>query len=41
VKRFYWGAVLAGQLNQLGEDTLSRLHVTLRLTESLYKQGSG
>jgi outer membrane protein TolC len=41
VKRFYWGAVLAGQLRQLGEDTLSRLEVTLRLTESLYKGGSG
>jgi outer membrane protein TolC len=41
VKRFYWGAVLAGQLHQLGEDTLSRLEVTLRLTESLYKGGSG
>jgi outer membrane protein TolC len=41
VRRFYWGAVLAGQLHQLGDDTLSRLEVTLRLTESLYKQGSG
>lgn len=41
VKRYYWGAVLAGQLHQLGEDTLSRLEVTLRLTESLYKEGSG
>ena len=41
VKRYYWGAVLAGQLRQLGEDTLSRLEVTLRLTETLYKQGSG
>jgi len=41
VKRFYWGAVLAGQLRQLGDDTLSRLEVTLRLTESLYKAGSG
>jgi len=41
VKRFYWGAVLAAQLYQLGEDTLSRMEVTLRLTESLYKEGSG
>ena len=41
VKRFYWGAVLAGQLRQLGDDTLSRMEVTLRLTESLYKEGSG
>jgi outer membrane protein TolC len=41
VKRYYWGAVLAGQLRQLGEDTLARMEVTLRLTESLYKAGSG
>ena len=41
VKRFYWGAVLARQLHQLGEDTLARLEVTLRLTENLYKGGSG
>lgn len=41
VKRFYWGAVLSTQLRQLGEDTLSRLEVTLRLTDSLYKAGSG
>jgi outer membrane protein TolC len=41
VKRFYWGAVLARQLHQLGQDTLDRLEVTLRLTESLYKEGSG
>jgi outer membrane protein TolC len=33
--------VLAGQLRQLSDDTLSRLEVTLRLTESLYKAGSG
>ena len=41
VKRFYWGAVLASQLHELGEDTLSRLEVTLRLTETLYKGASG
>jgi outer membrane protein TolC len=40
VKRYYWGAVLAGQLRQLGEDTLSRMEVTLRLTETLYQGGS-
>jgi len=40
VKRYYWGAVLADQLYQLGSDTLSRMEVTLRLTESLYKEGS-
>ena len=41
VKRFYWGAVLARQLRRLGEDTLARMEVTLRLTETLYKEGSG
>jgi outer membrane protein len=41
VKRYYWGAVLAHQLRQLGEDTLARMEVTLKLTESLYKEGSG
>lgn len=41
VKRFYWGAVLARQLRQLGDDTLARMEVTLRLTESLYKEGAG
>ncbi len=41
VRKFYWGAVLARQLNQLGQDTLARMEVTLRLTESLYKEGSG
>jgi len=41
VNRFYWGAVLARQLHQLGKDTLARMEVTLRLTESLYKEGSG
>ena len=40
IRRFYWGAVLAAQLRQLGDDTLSRMEVTLRLTESLYKNGS-
>ena len=41
INRFYWGAVLARQLHQLGRDTLARMEVTLRLTESLYKEGSG
>ena len=41
VKRLYWGAVLARQLHQLGLDTLARMVVTLELTESLYKEGSG
>ena len=41
IRRYYWGAVLARQLHQLGQDTLARMEVTLRLTESLYKEGSG
>jgi outer membrane protein TolC len=41
VRRMYWGAVLARQLRQVGEDTLARMEVTLRLTESLYKNGAG
>jgi outer membrane protein TolC len=40
VTRYYWGAVLARQLHQLGEDTLARMEVTLRLTEAMYKEGS-
>ncbi len=41
VTRMYWGAILARQLHHLGRDTLARMTVTLRLTESLYKEGSG
>jgi outer membrane protein TolC len=41
VKRMYWGAVLARQLHQVGKDTLARMEVTLQLTESVYKEGSG
>jgi outer membrane protein TolC len=41
VTRFYWGAVLARQLHQLGSDTLARMEMTLRLTESVYKEGAG
>ena len=41
VRRIYWGAVLARQLHQLGDDTLARMEVTLRLTETLYKEGAG
>jgi len=41
VKRYYWGAVLARQLHRLGTDTLAGMEVTLKLTESLYKEGSG
>ncbi len=41
VKRLYWGSVLAQRLHQAGVDSLSRMEVTLKLTESLYKEGSG
>ncbi len=41
VKRYYFGAVLARQLHQLGMDTLARMETTLELTEILYKEGSG
>ncbi|MDA1316208.1 MAG: TolC family protein [Acidobacteria bacterium] len=41
VVRLYYGAVLARQLRQVGEDTLARMEVTLELTESLYKNGAG
>jgi outer membrane protein len=41
VARFYYGVVLAGELLQIGRDTLARMEVTLELTESLYTKGSG
>lgn len=41
VKRFYYGAVLATQLHQVGKDTLARMEATLSLTETMYKEGSG
>lgn len=41
VKRFYYGAVLAKQLHQLGNDTLERMEATLNLTEIMFKEGSG
>lgn len=41
VTRMYWGAVLARQLGQLGRDTLARMESTLRLTETMYKEGAG
>lgn len=40
-RRMFYGAVLAKQLYQIGQDTLDRLTVTLELTENLYKRGSG
>ena len=39
--RLYWGAVLARQLRQLGDDTLARMEVTLELTQSMYQNGAG
>ena len=41
VRRYYYGAVLARQLRQLGIDTLARMETTLNLTETLYKGGGG
>jgi len=41
VKRLYYGAVLARQLHQVGNDTLTRMEATLNLTETMYKEGSG
>jgi outer membrane protein TolC len=41
VVRLYYGALLARQLHQVGDDTLARMEVTLQLTESLYKNGAG
>jgi outer membrane protein TolC len=41
VTRMYYGAVLARQLYQDGEDTLGRMQATLNLTETMYKEGSG
>lgn len=39
--RYYYGAVLARELLQIGRDALTRMEVTLELTESLYTKGSG
>lgn len=41
VTRLYYGAVVAGQLHQLGKDTLARMDASLSLTKSLYECGSG
>lgn len=41
VKRFYYGAVLARKLQELGKNTLTRMEVTMQLTETLFKEGSG
>jgi outer membrane protein len=39
--RYYYGAVLGKELLKIGRDTLSRMEVTLELTENLYTKGSG
>jgi len=39
--RYYYGAVLARELVQIGKDVLIRMEVTLDLTENLYTKGSG
>ncbi len=41
VYRYYYGAVLARQLHQVGVDTLARMEVTLDLTEAMYKGSTG
>jgi outer membrane protein len=41
ITRYYYGAVLARDLLQIGRDTLARMEVTLELTENLYTKGSG
>lgn len=41
VKRAYYGAILARQLKQLGEDALARMDATLELTQSMYQEGAG
>jgi outer membrane protein TolC len=39
--RYYYGVVLGNELLKIGRDTLSRMEVTLELTENLYTKGSG
>ncbi len=41
VRRMYWAAVLAHQLAALGNDVLSRMQVTLKLTESHMNEATG
>jgi outer membrane protein TolC len=41
VKRMFSGSVLSGELLRIGQEALSRMEVTLELTENLYKKGSG
>ena len=41
VLRMYWGAVLAHQLANLGNDVLARMQITLRLTETYVNEATG
>jgi outer membrane protein len=41
VKKIYYGAVLSERLYKIGQESLARLNATLKLTEKLYKEGSG
>jgi outer membrane protein len=41
VRRYYWSAVLAQGLFEVGDEARARLEVTLELTENLYLHGSG
>lgn len=41
VRRMYFAAVLASNLEEVGQEALARLEVTLELTENLYQRGSG
>ncbi|SHJ94113.1 Outer membrane protein TolC [Malonomonas rubra DSM 5091] len=41
VKRYYFGAVLATKLHNVGKETFERMEATLNLTETMYKEGSG
>lgn len=41
VQRMYYGAVLAQNLSDIGQETLTRLETTTELTERLFKEGAG
>ncbi len=41
VRRMYWAAVLGHQLTELGRDVLSRMEMTLRLTEAHVNDAAG
>ena len=41
VRRYYYGAILARQLHQLGKDTLARMQAVADLTQTMYQGGGG